>query len=346
MPNQTIVSVRDGQRVTVNTLVKAPTVIPKRILSMMDQQFLVDAVLRSGNDTQSGAVLFYESTPLFANADPKVLDEFGEIPTANGYLGKPMVARVVRRALGLRVSKTMQDRNDIDAVNTQVIQIRNTMVRAWEDAFFSALVAAKNVQVLTTDTAWQASGSHIRKDVNSAKYLIQTAAADGQGGDQKFGYKADTLIISEETEMDFLDSDEVTKPYVGNMASENLQFTGTLPNKFLGLDVLTSWRMSSYAPSAALVLQRKLIGGISDERPLQATPLYGEGNGPNGGPTESFRTDVTRASAIFLDQPLAACFIVGVSGGSGAFGGGAVAYSAGTASTYPVDQAAEYGNDN
>lgn len=343
-----IISVQDGPRLTVSMLLKSPTLIPKRILNMMDQQFLVDSVLRKGNDAPSGAVVYFQSTPLFSNDDPAVMDEFGEIPTTNGSLGTPLVARTVRRALGLRVSKTMVDRNNVDAINTQIVQIRNTMVRAWEDAFFSALVASASVQVVTTDVAWGATGSHIRQDVNAAKYLIKNASlgdidatADPQKK-QKFGYVPDTLIISTETEMDFLDSDEVSKPYVGNIASENLQYTGTLPNKFLELDVVTSWRLSAYAPSAAVVLQRNVVGGISDERPLQATPMYGEGNGPNGGPTESWRTDTTRASAIFLDQPLAACFIVGVNGGSGTFApsGTNVAYSAGVAETYPTDKGA------
>lgn len=307
-----IESVQDGPRLTVNQLTKSPTLIPKRILRMMDQEFLTDSVLRKASDAPSGSVLFYESTPLFAQDDPAILDEFAEIPTTNGSLGTPKVARVVRRALGLRVSKTMMDRNDIDAVNVQVTQIRNTMVRAWEDALFSAIVANGSVQSITTDVAWGAgTGTHIRGDINAAKYLLKQAAADDDAK-QKFGYVADTLVITTETEQDFLDSDEVNNVYLGNTASEGIRYKGALPNKFNGLDVLVSWRLSAYFPGGAMVLQRKVFGGISDERPLQATPLYGEGNGPNGGPTESFRTDVTRASAIFLDQPKAVVLINGV----------------------------------
>ncbi|MGH3503711.1 MAG: hypothetical protein ACRDQA_22875 [Nocardioidaceae bacterium] len=295
-------------------MVKSPTLIPKRILSMMDQAFLSDAVLRGASDAPSGSVLYRESTPLFAEDDPAIMDEFGEIPTTNGSLGEPKVARVVRRALGLRVSKTMIDRNATDEVNTQVMQIKNTMLRAWEDAFFSAVVDNAQVQSITTDTAWSAStDTHIRGDVEAAKYLVKQASADDDDN-QKYGYEADTLILSTETETDFLQSDEVTNPYVGNMASENLKFTGKLPNKFHGLDVLVSWRMSAYLDDGAMVCQRKTLGGISDERTLQATPLYGEGGGPNGGPTESYRTDLTRASAIFIDQPKCVVLIDGVNG--------------------------------
>jgi hypothetical protein len=309
-----IIGVQDGPRLAVSQLVKQPTVIQRRILSMMNQMFLVDALLRKGNDAPSGAVLYYETTPLFTTDSPVVIDEFGEIPTTNGTMGIPKVVKTVMRAMGLRVSKRMIDRNNVDAVNSQLLQIRNTMIRAWEDAFLSALIANASVQTMTTDTYWGASGSHIRKDVNSAKFLIANASADGNGqnGTNKLGYVADTLVISTSTQTDFLDSNEVSLPYVGNIADENLLYTGKLPNKFLGLDVVVSWRLDTYANGTAIVLERMTLGGISDERGLYATPLYPEGNGPNGGPTESWRSDTGRMSAIFLDQPLAAVVISGV----------------------------------
>lgn len=309
-----ITSVQDGPRMTVSTMMKSPTFLPRRVLNMMDNEFLVNALLRKGNDTPSGAVVYYESTPLYAEDDPQVMDEFTEIPVTNGSVGIPRVVRSVRRALGLRVSKQMIDRNNADAVTIQMTQIRNTMVRSWEDALFSAMLANANIQTLVTDQPWGSSTSHIRRDINAAKYVIKNAAADS-AGKQKFGYVADTLVISTETEEDFLSSDDVAKPYVGNIASENLQYTGKLPNKFLGLDVLTSWRLSVYAPNSAIVMQRNIAGAISDERPLEATPMYGEGNGPNGGPREAWRSDITRASAISLDQPKAICLITGVTQG-------------------------------
>lgn len=309
-----IVAQTDGPRLTVNELTKSPTLIPKRILSLTDQGFITDAVLRNASNAPSGSVLYHESTPLYAADDPQILDEFGEIPVTHGSVGKPMVARSVRRALGFRVSKTTIDRNDIDSVRTQMTQIANTMVRAWADALFSAIVANNDVQSVTVGTAWSAgTGSSIRSDVNAARYLIKEAAAD-TAGTQKFGYQADTLIISTETEQDFLSSDDVSSVFQGNIADENLKFTGKLPNKFQTLDVLVSWRLATYAPDSAIVLQREVFGGVSDERPLQGTPLYGEGGGPNGGPTESWRSDITRASAIFLDHPKAVCVLDGVNG--------------------------------
>lgn len=309
-----IVASQDGPRLTVAALMKSPTIIPKRIISMTDQQFLTDALLRKGDDAPSGTVVYFESTPLYVTDTPGVVAEFGEIPTTNGSTGIPRVVKTVRRALGLRVSKQMISRNNVDLVNTQITQIKNTMIRSWEDAFLSALISNASVWTMATDTVWGAANSHIRKDVNAAKFLITNASADGNGqnGSNKFGFVPDTLVISTSSEVDFLDSNEVSIPYTGNIASENLLYTGKLPNKFLGLDVVKSWRLDTYSFGSALVMERKTVGFISDERELSATPMYGEGNGPNGGPTESFRTDTTRQSAIGIDQPLAACIITGV----------------------------------
>lgn len=311
MPNQKIVSTQDGPRLTVAAMMRSPLIIPKRIISMMNQAFLVDAILRNAGNNTSGAVLFYESTPMFTDEDPQVMSEFGEIPVTNGQIGTPKTRRVVRRAMGLRVSKTMRDRNNVDAVNLQVTQIRNTMVRAWEDALFSALLANPSIQSITTDTVWSSVSSHIRKDVNAAKFKVENAAID-VAGEQRLMFDPDTLVISTVTKTDFLDSDEVNKVYQGNIANENLRYTGKLPRKFADLDVVVSWRLDKYANGTAIVCQRNVMGGYSDERSLESTPMYGEGNGPNGGPTESFRTDTTRATALFIDQPLAVCVIHGV----------------------------------
>jgi hypothetical protein len=243
------------------------------------------------------------------------MDEFGEIPIVSGQVGRPRVARAVRRAYGLRVSYTAIRRNKAEWVTTQLVQLRNTMVRAWEDALFSALIANPNLQTLATDTPWGDPASHIRRDVNAAKFVIKTASFD-TAKQQRFGFRADTLIISDETELDFLDSDEIAKVYTQSpLASRNLQYTGVLERTFLGLDVMVSWRLSVYLPGGAIVCQRKLMGAISDERPLDATPMYPEGGGGNGGPREAWRSDYTRASAIVVDQPLAVCTLTGVSTG-------------------------------
>jgi hypothetical protein len=294
----------DGQRMLVSTLVKQPALVPARILNMMDQMFLVDAILRPGPPAPSGVIVYNESTPLFADDASSVVEEFGEIPVVSSSLGIPRTVRAVRRGMALKISQDMIDEENFDAVNTRMIQIRNTFRRDWEDAFLAAVFAnpAVPTQAVTGGVAW-ATSTTIRKDLNAARKTVELAAADA-AGNQKFGFNADTLIIGTGSKYDFLNSDDVAKVYLGgNLASENLQYTGKLPNKFLDLDIVTSWRMPT---GKALLLERKTIGGVSDKRPLRSTNLY------EHQPTETWRSDTTRASAIFIDQPLSACIITGV----------------------------------
>jgi hypothetical protein len=289
MVSTPIVSTQDGPRLTVSMMLKSPTLIPKRVLSMLDNAFLVDSLLRNAEDAPSGMVSTSRARRCSRRTTRPSSTSSARSPRPTAPSGTPKVARVVRRAFGLRVSKTMIDRNSSDAVNVQVVQIKNTMIRAWEDAFFSAVVANASVQVVQTDQSWQSASSHIRQDVNSAKYLISVAAAD-TAGKQKFGYKADTLVISPRPRST---SSTPTRsaPYVGNIADENLLYTGKLPNKFLGLDVLVSWRLSAYFPSGAIVCQRKVFGGISDERPCRPRRCTARAAGPTvARPSPSART--------------------------------------------------------
>ena len=81
MPTTTIVSRNDGPRMTVATMMKSPTLIPKRIINQLTDGFLVDVVLRSGSDTVSGVVLYFETSPLFANDAPAIMDDFSGFPS-------------------------------------------------------------------------------------------------------------------------------------------------------------------------------------------------------------------------------------------------------------------------
>lgn len=302
MPTR-VQSFQDGQRVTVNTLIKNPTVIPRRIISMLEQAFLVDSILRKADSVPSGVVTYEESTPLFADTDVEIVEEYGEIPAAMGSDGIPRTARTVKRALALKISEEMRRRNKMDRVNTQMVQIKNTMVRAWEDAFLAIVLNHPSVQTVAATTAWDSSSSKIRFDLGEAAKLIVKSSSDTQANN-RFGFNPDTLVIPEDTKWDFLASDEVNKVFEQNpLAAQAPRYTGELPGRFYGFRVVSSWRLPA---TKAILLQSGIVGGVADERSLEATDLYEDK------PRETWRADVVRQSAVFLDQPKAAAIITGI----------------------------------
>lgn len=292
-----IVSSSDGPQITVNELLKDPLRIPTLIVDMAKQGFLADSLFRKAGVVESGAVLYHTETSPYADDDSAIRAEFGEVPVASTSVGDPRVAWAVERALALVVSDTMKRRNDVDAVNRQFTQIKNTLTKNWDDAFLNLLLAQAG-NAVNAEADWATtSTTSIRRDINKARKAVGTAkTAEGA----ELGFVADCMVISVGTSFVLLDNEEFTKPYQGNVADENLKFTGVLPHKILGLNVLVTPRLND---GQVIVMQRNRAGFIADELALQASALYRDE------PRKTWRSDVQRASAMGLDEPKAAAVI-------------------------------------
>jgi len=301
-----VVSAQDGLRLTVNAMTKDPTLIPARLIQNLEKEFITDALLRTLPATKSGVYVYDESTPMFADGSAAIVEEFGEIPVITGRQGDRKAAYTVKRALAMMVSQEMINRNDVDRVNTQIRQIRNTMVRTWETSFLQALFT------LTTNTqaavgAWSGGTSKIRNDLALASKKIADSAPTSDP-DNYFGFQADTLVIGHTSRTDLMTNADFNAAFSsqGPLAAKNTGYTGELPGQFFGLNIMVSRELDRLYPGKAILLQRKVVGGIGDERPLRATELYPDR------PRETFRSDLVRQSAVVIDQPGAACLITGV----------------------------------
>jgi hypothetical protein len=294
----------DGPRITVDALLKDPLVIPALILDMTQNEFIVDAVLRQGGMATSGAVRYSESTPLYADDTPEIRAEFAEVPVVPTSVGIPRVVFAHERAMAIMVSDEMRRRQAIDPVTRQLMQVKNTMTYSWNSAFYSAVIANAGIQTLAVSNPWASSNATIRGDIANAVYLVENASISSNLGiSQWLGFEADTMIINHGTKNTLLQSSSFAAPYIGDIASENLQYTGVLPNKIFNLDVLVSRQVPA---GNAIVMQRQRCGFVADELPFTAGPLY------RNEERKSWRSDTQRASALGLDQPLAIVLLSGV----------------------------------
>jgi hypothetical protein len=294
----------DAPRITVNELLKDPLVIPALILDITENEFIIDSVLRMGGSAPSGAVRYSESTPLYADDFPEIRAEFSEVPVMPTSIGIPRVVFSHERAMAVMVSDEMRRRQTIDPVTRQLLQVKNTMVYSWNTAFYSAIVSNASIQTLAVSNAWSTAAATIRGDIAQACYLVENAnIVSPSGVTQWLGFEADTMIINHGTKNTLLQSSTFAAPYIGDIASENLLYTGTLPQKIFNLDVLVSRQVPA---GNAIIMQRNRAGFYADELPFVAGPLYREES------RKTWRSDTQRASAIGLDQPLAICLLSGV----------------------------------
>lgn len=305
MPNFfPIQSAQDGPQLTVSDIIKSPAVVPRRILDITNNLFVADKLLRKGPTAVAGVVKFYASNPLFSMSPSEVVGEFGQIPVAANELGQLFISQTAKRGLGVRISLEMVNRNDIDAVNLQINQVSNTLVRDWDGVFIAAALASCAASGNTTaaSVGWESSTAATRKDISQAKFEIATATLPGQPSNF-LGYMADTLVLNPGDVTAMEGNDDTWKAWRGNVADQSPAVTGQLPGKLFGLDV---WQSYSMPAGTGLVCQREVMGFISDERPLQATPLrFIEDE-------EYYRSNALRQSAIGIDQPLAMCTITGI----------------------------------
>jgi hypothetical protein len=299
--------VNDGPRVTVNDLINNPTVIPRRILQLADNQFVSDVVLRNAGGNDSGVVEFYTSTPLFADAGAAIRNEFGEYQYVTTSQGIPSIVTTVDRGMSIKISDEMRMRNKIDQVNIQMTQVRNTIRRDWDAVFMGLFLANPSVPTFAVSTAWATSAT-IRNDILKGQKIVNNALT-GLQANNFLNFQADTMIVTEDSKFDILTNanfNSGTGVYQGNLADENLQYTGVLPQKLLNLDVLVTKSGGALPDGKAIIMERGTVGFYSDEEPLQATPLYRDQ------PRRTWRSDVNRRTAMGLDQPLAAVILTAV----------------------------------
>lgn len=290
-------STSDFRTLTVADHLKDPLLVPARVLDKLPYLFVADQILRSAGNPQGGSVVYYESSPVYANDSSEFVEEFAEIPVTTANLGIPKAARVRKRGLGVRISREMRDRNNIDLLNKQITNVRNTFVQDYDAAFWAVILAAtaNGMHTRAATAAWSGGTSKIRRDMLLAVKDVT---------DEKMGYQPDTIVVNPTNVIDLMTSAEIQAVYVGNAANDNPLLSGTLNFGFAGLKVLQSYGI---AAGTALVVEAKTFGGYADERPLEATPLYTESQ-----PNETYRSDLIRSTALFVDSPKCATLLTGL----------------------------------
>lgn len=312
MPTTGVVSVSDGPRITVSQMVGNPMWIPTAMRELMQGIFISESLFRNAGGNPSGLVGYTEGDPTFLDGDVQDIAEFGEIPVASGRMGVPRVAIATKKGLGVRISREMRDENNVGAVNRQMIQLRNTFRRA-DDRSVKALIDSATVPTMAASGGvWSAAAGNPILDIGNAILEVSRAApapGDVASAEEWYGFEADTIVLNPGIIPALLNNPNFRNVYTGAAALQNPALTGQLPETLFGLNVV---RSMAWPTNKALVLERGTLGFYSDTRPLEFTGVYPEGNGPNGGPRETWRSDATHKRAMGVDSPKAGIWITGI----------------------------------
>lgn len=301
-----IVTLGDGPKLTVSDLVGNPLMIPTKIKELMLNQFISEALFRNEGENDNGIVAYTEGDPMFLEQDVQDIAERAEIPLATGNRGVPVVAYSNKRGLGIGISREMIKANKIGEVQRQITQLTNTFKRA-DDRVARTLL--QSLPSLPVANEWDSTDGNPRLDLATGIREVTEAAPANASAEEWYGFQPDTIVLNPGILPTLLDNEKFLKVYQGNIADQSIAYKGALPSQIFGLNVIGSM---AWPITEVTILQRGVVGFYSDFFPFEITGLYPEGNGPLGGPTQSYRCDATHNRAIALDQPKAGIRLTGI----------------------------------
>lgn len=287
-----------GSQLKVSDFIKEPTLVQTVMTKMIAKRFIADALLRDAGSIPSGVAKFMSDESLFLDGI-EIVGEYGEIPVVQGKDGTPQAVFTRKGAGALLISREMRTRNSIDLVNKRLRQIRNSFVKFWDDAFMGALLTS-SIPVVTVPLAWTDTTSKIRYDIAKSGETVM-AATDPSGNEYEF--EPDTLVVNPLRASAMTYNDDIAKVFRGNMADRAPIYLGDIGAEVQGARILKSWRIPQ---NKALLLERKTVGFIGDEYPLETTPMYEVRE------RQAYRSDTSRSSAVGIDMPKAAVWLSGV----------------------------------
>jgi hypothetical protein len=279
-----------GTRLTVDRLLKSPTVLAKRIVTDTTP-FLSDLLFRPGT-TDSGTVIYSESSTedrYPSRGDVKEVAPGSAFPMVDISESGDKVALSTTFGAGYYVTDQAKSRNALDVVAKGNLKVRNALLR--QDAARCLTLFESKAPTVNSVGAWSAPKIW-KTDLLKAKAAIKAL---------QLGYVPDTVLISPNTETELLLLDELQNWAPREDPNRNPLYSPTIAG-LLGFN----WIVNEFVDDdQAILLQTKVSGINVVEKPF-SVEVTREG---------TLKRDVVIAdkwSVPIIDEPGAALVINGI----------------------------------
>ncbi|MER7164503.1 major capsid protein [Micromonospora sp. NPDC000207] len=133
-----------GNTLTVDTALKQPTRITRRIMDITLQRFIVDRIFATPGGVSGGSVVYDQATTneLYTDREIERVGPGDEFPIVGSQRTTPKVALVEKWGGKFFQTDESRDRNDITLFNNNVTQLGNTIVRRVNTRAVETLEAA------------------------------------------------------------------------------------------------------------------------------------------------------------------------------------------------------------
>ena len=258
---------------------------------------------------------------------PQVTAEFAEIPIIDPVSEKPVVKKLDKHTVGVRVSWEQNSEHSGRAVQREIDNLLESVNR-WNvsrmlsaiDAHTEDSVPAENrVDVITAETTWLDPASEPLLHLAQAQQLIMGATYEGV----PYSYRPSVLLAHPLTATNLSLHPSLQAYYKGDMASQNPFFSGVADNPKIGqLQLAADFNIPMGDVYVLQGAEIRSVGtewtyepaeGNLGELPGFLTDWYEEGGASGrGGSTMSYRSDFSNFGTHSITDPKAIVKITGV----------------------------------
>ncbi len=261
-----------GDQVSISRFLQNPTLIARRLRTLLEQRYIADALLTGRYQVLGGAILYETGESIFVNDNPRAVAPGSEYPLTTAGTGAASIAKTVKWGEDTEVTDEAIKRQLMDPVNRALTKLANQNVRYVDSVALSAISSSVTATQASAAPWATATAAQILQTVLLAKSSIVAL---------NMGYMPDTVVI-DDVNWAYALSAFVAGGYVPREAQNNPALTGEFPT-IGGM----RWLASPNVPTVgtALVLDSTLLGGMGDED--LGGPGYVSAAGPNTAPVQA-----------------------------------------------------------
>lgn len=293
----------------VHRLLKSPTLIAKRVQTLLSQRYIADAILTGRYSAVGGSIAFESGEPIGTPEEPREISAGAEFPIINIGGGALSTLPVTSWGQDALVTYKAINRMTMDPVNRALRRLANANVMKVDKVALGVVASA--VPTYTNVTApW---GESVSADVVLRTVMLAKTDVDHSGE----GYDADQVVLDPVTYVNVMLSFVRAGYLPKEAATDNPVLTGDFPS-IAGL----TWLSSPHAlPGTVLVQDSGALGGMADEPTND--PGYVASSAPGTAPVlvksinedvpERYRLRARRDTVPVVVEPGAGRKITGVS---------------------------------
>ena len=293
-----------GDVETISRFLNSPTVIARRLRTLVEQRYIADSLLSGRYQVQGGAVLYETGESIFTADSPRAVAPGSQYPLTTAPTGAASMAKTVKWGQDTYITDEAISRQNFQPVDKAMVKLINQNVR-YVDGIALSAIATAITSSQPAATTWATS--------TAQQKLTDVATAKAQILALNQGYTPDTVVV-----------DDLTWAYAyasftgGGFLPREQTENATVSGNFAVIDGMR-WLSTPNLPTTGtvLVVDSTTLGGMADE------DLGGPGYTPAGGvgvqaktirddEADRWRMRMRRVTVPIVVEPASGRKIVGV----------------------------------